>query len=105
MESEILAIAVIRSFEGREAEVLDVLRDFYAMLARKGYSRDRLYRSDKDPDRLVNLRYWASDAMRREASEDPEVHRYWRTLVEMAEIEKVYEQLYEIPLSTSATGS
>jgi hypothetical protein len=102
METEILAIAIVRPLDGREAEVLNVLRDFYAMLAAKGYCRDQLYRSEKDPTRLVNLRYWASDEMRREASEDPEVHRYWHTLVEMAEIEKVYEQLQELALTSSA---
>jgi Antibiotic biosynthesis monooxygenase len=99
METEVLAIAIVRPLEGRETEVLNVLRDFYAMLSRKGYSRDHLYRSEKDPSRLINLRYWASNEMLREASEDPEVHRYWHTLAEMAEIEKVYEQLRELPVT------
>ncbi len=101
MESEILAIAVVRMFEGREADVLTLLNNFYAMLARKKYCRDILYRSHKDPTRLFNLRYWSSDAMRREASEDPDVHRYWHELSTMAEVETVYEQLEEIGMHSA----
>jgi hypothetical protein len=98
MEPEILAIAIVRPFDERHSEVLALLNEFYAMLARKGYSRDILYRSHKDPARLFNLRYWKCDEMRREASEDPDVHRYWHQLSTMAEVETVYEQLEEIPL-------
>jgi hypothetical protein len=103
MEQEVLAIAVVMPFDGREADVLPLLNEFYAMLERKGYCRDILYRGMKDPSRLINLRYWKSDEMRREASEDPDVHRYWHELATMAEVERVYEQLHEIPLHT-ATG-
>jgi len=104
MDTEILAIAVVRPFEDREADVLTLLREFYAMLARKGYCRDVLYQSSKDPSRLINLRYWRSDESRREASEDPEVHRYWHQLSEMSEVEKVYEQLHQVVLSQVASG-
>jgi hypothetical protein len=103
MDSEILAIAIVKPFEGRENDLLALLNDFYAMIARKGYSRDLLYRSQKDPSRLFNLRYWKSDEMRREAAEDPHVHRYWHQLSTMGVIETVYEQLEEIPLH-NATG-
>ncbi len=98
MDSEILAIAVIKPFHEREGNVLALLNNFYAMLARKGYCRDILYRSHKDATRFFNLRYWTSDEMRREAAEDPEVHRYWHELSTMAIVETVYEQLEEIPL-------
>ena len=96
MDNEFLAIAVVRPFEDREADVLALLHEFYAMLIRKGYCRDELFQSSKDPSRLVNLRYWKSDETRREAAEDPDVHRYWHALSEMAEIEKVYEQLHPV---------
>lgn len=96
MDNEFLAIAVVRPFEDREADVLALLHDFYEMLVRKGYCRDQLFQSSKDPSRLINLRYWKSDESRREASEDPDVHRYWHALSEMAEVEKVYEQLHEV---------
>lgn len=98
MDSEILAIAVVKPHEGREDDVLELLNTFYAMLARKGYCRDVLYRSRIDSARLFNLRYWKSDEMRREAAEDPDVHRYWHDLTTMAEVETVYQQLEEIPL-------
>lgn len=98
MDSEILAIAVVKPHDGRENDVLGLLNTFYAMLARKGYSRDVLYRSRIDSARLFNLRYWTSDEMRREAAEDPDVHRYWHDLTTMAEVETVYQQLEEIPL-------
>jgi hypothetical protein len=103
MDYEMLAIAIIRPFEGHEEEVLHLLPEFYAMLARKGYSRDRLFREGKDPGRLFNFRYWKTDEMRREAAEDPEVHRYWHTLSAMAEVETVYEQLSEVPLTAATT--
>jgi quinol monooxygenase YgiN len=96
MDNEFLAIAVVRPFEDREADVLALLRDFYAMLVRKGYCRDELFKSRKDPTLLINLRYWKSNEALREAAEDPDVHRYWHALSEMAEIEKVYEQLHPI---------
>jgi quinol monooxygenase YgiN len=98
MESEILAIAIVKPFEGREDDVLALLNHFYAMLARKGYSRDILYRSHKDPSRFFHLRYWKSNQTMREASEDPDVHHYWHQLTTMGEVETVYEQLEEIPL-------
>ena len=71
MEPEILAIAIVRPFDDRAHDVLALLNEFYAMLARKGYSRDILYRSHKDPSRFFNLRYWKSDEMRREAKKIP----------------------------------
>lgn len=98
MDNEFLAIAVVRPFEDREADVFTLLRDFYSLLASKGYCRDVLLQSSKDPTRLINLRYWKSDQSRREAAEDPEVHRYWHALSEIAEVEKVYEQLHEVKL-------
>jgi len=104
METEVLAIAIVKPADGREPDVLALLQTFYAMLSRKGYCRDILYRSHKDPSRLVNLRYWRSDEKRREAAEDPDVHRYWRELSTMAEVERVYEQLEEIPLLGAMTS-
>lgn len=102
MESEILAIAIVKPFAEHEQEVLTLLDNFYGMLASKGYSRNLLYRSSKDPSRLVNLRYWKSSEKLREASEDPDVHRYWLQLSAIAEVERVYEQLYEVSLHSLA---
>jgi len=100
MEHEVMAIAIIRPFDGHEQDVLHLLQEFYAMLARKGYCRDQLFQEGKEPGRFFNFRYWLSDATRREAAEDPDVHRYWHTLSTLGEVETVYEQLREIPLKT-----
>ena len=104
MDHEFLAIAIIRPRLGQEQPVLDLLHKFYAMLAQKGYSRDELFRSDKEQEYLYNLRYWKSDEARREAAEDPDVHRFWHALSEIATVEKVYEQLRLIPLESGITG-
>lgn len=93
MDHEFLAIAIIRAHPGHDLDVLELLRDFYSMLSRKEYSRDELFRSEKERDAFVNLRYWRSDDRRREAAEDPDVHRFWHALSEIATVEKVYEQL------------
>lgn len=95
MEEEILAIAIVQPHHGKEAEVVSVLRELYALLRRKGYSRDLLYR-DADDGRLFNLRYWRSEDARRHAHEDSDVHQYWRRLSEICEVEKVYERLHDV---------
>ncbi len=92
MEEEVLAIAIVRPHPGKEAEVISVLRDLYALLRRKGYSRDLLYR-DAANGIFFNLRYWKSEDARSLAHEDSDVHQYWRRLSEICEVEKVYEHL------------
>ncbi len=91
--TEILSIAFVRPFEGSEAAVLETLRELYAVLRSKQYSRDLLYRDAQDSGLLVNLRYWASAEARGQAQEDPDVHRHWRRLAEISVVERVYEQL------------
>ena len=93
---EILAIAIIRPFEGREQEVLELLRRFYVVLADKGYSRDQLFRDAAFSPRLFNFRYWKSAETRRAAYEDSDIHQFWQRLSEICEVEKIYEELHEI---------
>lgn len=95
-EQEILAIAIIRPFEGREPEVLALLRDFYVVLEQKGYSHDQLFREAALSPRLFNFRYWRSAETRRAAYEDSDIHPYWQRLSEICEVEKIYEELNEI---------
>ncbi len=95
MEEEVLAIAIVRPHPGKEAEVISVLRDLYAVLRHKGYSRDLLYRDPGDGC-LFNLRYWRSEDARRLAQEDSEVQQHWRQLSELCEVEKVYERLHDV---------
>jgi Antibiotic biosynthesis monooxygenase len=93
--SEILSMAVMEPFEGKEAEFKQVLTEFYAMLGRKNYSRDELLRSAKD-GHYVNIRHWSSEAARDHAHEDPDVHRYWAKIGLLCQMRVVYEQLEPI---------
>jgi len=101
-DEEFLAIAIIRPFEGREPEVIELLRDFYQVLERKGYSHDRLFRESAFSPRLFNFRYWTSPATRRAAYEDSDIHQYWQRLSEICEVDKIYEELNEIKFGAGA---
>ena len=103
--TEIMALVVVEASEGREDECPQLLHAFYAVLRRKQYSRDLLYRDVNDPRRFVNLRYWWSEDARREAHEDPDIHAFWKRLSEIASVAPVYERLEEVtPLDSTAKG-
>lgn len=90
---EILALAILEPFPGKEDELVELLRELYAMLFRKGYSRDTLYRDTKRPGALVHLRHWTSKETRDEAQQDPEVHKYWLRLPELCKLTTIHEEL------------
>jgi quinol monooxygenase YgiN len=94
--SEIMALAIVDAFEGKSDECFHLLREFYAALARKQYSRNLLYRDQNDPQRFVNIRYWRSQEARKEAQEDPEVHQFWKRLSEIATVTYVLERLQDV---------
>jgi len=94
MQREILAMAIIKVHEGKEQDFLEVVRDFYSMLHTMNYSRDILYKANGG--HYVNMRYWASEEARDSAHEDPNVHRFWRRLAEICDIEQVYERLDQV---------
>ena len=96
MNDEIFAIAVVRPHAGDEQEVLAVLHDLYEIMSSKGYSRNILYRDVRHESRLVNLRYWSSEEARTRAQEDPDVHRCWQRLGQLATVDQVFEELDEI---------
>ena len=100
MSQEIFAIAVVKPEEGHEDEVVRILHELYEVMTRKNYSRNILYRDEKDPSRLLNLRYWTSEEARAEAQEDPEVHRHWARLGQVAKVEYVMERLQEVPMGS-----
>jgi hypothetical protein len=93
--SEIVSLAVLEAFPGKEDELLATLRELYAMMNAKGYSRDLLLREPTAGSRLFHLRYWKSDATRAEAQADPDVHRYWIRLPELCTV-TVYEKLDKV---------
>jgi quinol monooxygenase YgiN len=94
--SEIIAIAVVEAFDGKEEECLQLLEEFYAVLRCKAYSRDLLYRDAKNPRRFINIRYWRSAEAAAEAHEDPDVHRFWKRLGEIAQVTAVFERLEDV---------
>lgn len=93
MTQEILAFAILEPFPGKEDELVEMLRELYALLFQKGYSRDTLYRNPKRPGTLIHLRRWTSAATRDEAQQDPEVHKYWLRLPELCTLTTVQEEL------------
>lgn len=101
MGTELLSIAYIWPEAGKDEETVEVVKELYALLSRKGYSRDLLYRDAKH-DRLVNLRYWSSEEARQQAQEDPDVHRLWQRLAGLCRVDGVVERLEEIPDTWSA---
>jgi quinol monooxygenase YgiN len=96
MTDEILALAVLEPHPGKENELIEMLRELYALLFRKGYSRDTLFRDPKRPGQLVHLRHWYSKELRDEAQQDPEVHKYWLRLPELCRLTTVHEELERI---------
>ena len=94
--SEIMALAIVDAFDDKGEECLQLLHEFYAVLRRKQYSRDLLYRDVKDPRRFINIRYWRSEETRKEAHEDPDVHRFWRRLSEISKVTSVFEHLEDV---------
>jgi len=96
MAEEILSVAIWEPVPGNEAAALETFRELTAIVAKKGYGRDLLYR-DRD-HHYVFLRYWKSEDARRQAQEDPEMLRCWAKLGNEVLIVKVYETLTEIPI-------
>ncbi len=101
---EIMAMAIFVAREGKEEELLAVVRNFYGMLQRKGYSRDLLYRDSKNRRRFIHLRYWKSAEARDSAHEDPEVHRFWQQMGLLCDMESVTQGMEEMDWQAGAAG-
>lgn len=99
---EIMAMAIFVAKEGKQDELLAVVRKFYSMLKSKEYSRDLLYRDGKNPRRFIHLRYWKSEETRADAHEDPEVHRFWQQMGLLCDMESVTERMDELDWETAA---
>jgi hypothetical protein len=94
MSQEYLSVAIWRPLPEMETASLATIRQLNAIVARKGYGRDFLYRSGDS--QFVLLRYWNSENARNTAQEDPELLRCWARLGNEIEIVKVYEKLEEV---------
>lgn len=96
-EYQVQSVAVFDVLEGKEQECLEVLRALYGRLQQKNYSRDLLFRDSKQPQRMINVRFWRSEQARKDAAEDPDIHRYWLRLPELLHMLEVYERLEGVP--------
>lgn len=94
MSEEYLSIAIWEPLPGMEAASLETIRELNAIVSRKQYGRDLLYRGGDS--HYVLLRYWNSEDARSAAQEDPELLRCWARLGNEIKILKVYEKLEEI---------
>lgn len=104
MPDEVFSVAVFEPLANKEAEALATLRELFAVLSRKNYSRDLLYR-DQHSSRYIGLRYWTSEESRRSAQEDPDVHQYWEKLGNLIRIETIYETYEEVSASTGLSST
>jgi hypothetical protein len=95
MSQEILSIAIFQPLEGQEQTSLDTMRALKAALSAGGYSRDILYRDARRGNDYILLRYWTSEAARRNALDDPEVLRCWAKLAQEIRTVRIYETLEE----------
>ncbi|HKN15603.1 MAG TPA: hypothetical protein VJX47_01575 [Candidatus Sulfotelmatobacter sp.] len=77
-----------------EAAALETMRELNAIVSRKQYGRDLLYRAGEA--NYLLLRYWNSEQARSAALEDPEILRCWARLGNEIKILKVYEKLEEV---------
>ena len=91
-------MAVFEPQAGKETECLAAVRELANILAAQQYSRDHLFRDSTEASRYVLARYWASDAARRQALEDPAALRCWARMAELINIIKIYESLEEVEL-------
>ena len=87
-------MAIWEPLPGMAAASLATIRELNAIVAKKGYGRDLLYRSG-DSHYLL-LRYWSSEQARITAQEDPDILRCWARLGNEIKILKVYEKLEEV---------
>jgi hypothetical protein len=94
MPQEFLSIAIWEPLPDMEAASLATIRELNAIVLKKGYGRDLLYRTSDS--HYVLLRYWNSEQARSTAQEDPELLRCWARLGNEIHILKVYEKLEEV---------
>jgi heme-degrading monooxygenase HmoA len=96
MAQEILSFAIYEPVAGQEAASLATMRDLVSVLTERGYSRDELYRDGKG--QYVLFRWWASEAARQAAHDDPDVLHCWAKLGNEIRVIKVCEKLDEVNL-------
>ena len=76
MPQEIIAIAIFSPMAGRGEECLALTRELIAYIHSQGYGRDLLLRDSKSPNTYMDIRWWASEAVAKQAHADPEIHKF-----------------------------
>lgn len=104
-EQQIISLTILEPFPGKEDEFIAHQREFYSLLATKGYSQDLFYRDARGTGQFVHIRVWKSEEARTEAQHDPDVHRYWMRLPELCRISTVFEELERLFTSYEAHQS
>jgi hypothetical protein len=94
MSEQYLSIAIWEPLPGMGAASLQTMSELNAIVSRKQYGRDLLYRAGEA--NYLLLRYWNSEQARNAALEDPEILRCWARLGNEIKILKVYEKLEEV---------
>ena len=94
--NEILSVAIFRAKPGHDEECIATTLELSDLLARKGYAKDTIYRQPEAETDYVLFRRWASESARRQAQEDPEVHRFWARMGLLMDTIRVYEQVEEV---------
>ncbi|MFZ0319564.1 MAG: hypothetical protein WAL56_10600 [Candidatus Sulfotelmatobacter sp.] len=94
MSQAYLSIAIWEPLSNMETAALETIRELNAIVARKQYGHDTLYRSGNS--HYILLRCWNSEQARSTAQEDPDLLRCWARLGNEIKILKVYEKLEEI---------
>jgi hypothetical protein len=94
MVEKFLSIAIWEPLPDMETVSFQTMRELNAIMSRKQYGHDTLYRSGDS--QYVLLRCWNSEQARSAAQEDPDVLRCWARLGNEIKIVKVYEKLEEL---------
>jgi hypothetical protein len=99
MSQEFLSVAIWDPLPGKEEASLATIREISAIITRKHFGRDLLYRGGGS---YVLLRYWNSEQARQDAYEDPEMLRCWARLGNEIQTIKVFEKLETVTEEESA---
>jgi hypothetical protein len=93
MKDAIRSLAILRPNPGKTEELIALLREFYTMLYEKRYALDILYYDREQSGDFVHFRLWFSRESRENAVHDPEVHRYWMQLANLATVTTIFEEM------------
>jgi hypothetical protein len=94
---KVSAMAITKPNNGKDDELIQVLRELSDFLRQKGYGTDRLYR-DAKTHHYINVREWDSEQQAMTAHQDPELHRFWARLGKISKTVKIYERLEQISI-------